>query len=587
MLAELQTILGGKPLQIDTTTQSSRLRPNAARQLPLFPPFKNASTRTVFRDASDTSRSPEQLQVQVSPTGGVGGLFRQPVVEALIPGFDGPFAPSKLFASTLIASGQRRQFVRFPNEPDELANGVLDAPSSLQFPRPPTVAPRSTLPPPITRSSTVAPSPAPALRLLGGLRLQGAGVRSADRLRQSLDNNGQLVTTRIYSSTRPTLDRARPSTQPSFITPPPPAVPGFGTNAAAAKASTGFDRTGSASYGDQGESDDLETQASILRRPGPGPVLTTGLRLHQVLTSTTPRSTPRSAVRVTTYNPSAHRSSFLAALTSGSDFATPASQSKPQPLPQAGGLRLRQTTPAPPSGGSSSLESPSALLGGGARDGERSVFSSQRTTSREEEEEKTRRSVMPQDLEGLCRSAADAGFCDSEQQYPRPYIARVVDQCSTILEYLYSEVPDDLAELSSAPDGARSPAGETPLTRANHREWSWAAYNYQHKDVCDATAHFVEPSYARATDGRWYVILQHEHLRQRVSVAMCNRLDGFCRTVSDCGKKSRCVQTFYHRTLIAADPERPTKCPRMRTFKLPGGCSCQVELAKSLRTLGS
>ncbi|XP_043213038.1 uncharacterized protein LOC122377140 [Amphibalanus amphitrite] len=182
---------------------------------------------------------------------------------------------------------------------------------------------------------------------------------------------------------------------------------------------------------------------------------------------------------------------------------------------------------------------------------------------------------MPQDPEKLCRSAADNGFCDTQEQYPRAYMERVVDQCSTILEYLFSEVPDDVTQLSNTPQP----------TSASGRPWSWAAYNYRHQDVCDATTRFVEPTYAKATDGRWYVIIQHRSLRQRASVGLCNQLDGFCRAVSDCGTRSRCVQTFYHRTLIAADPLLPTKCPRMKTFRLPAGCMCQVELAKGLRTL--
>lgn len=162
----------------------------------------------------------------------------------------------------------------------------------------------------------------------------------------------------------------------------------------------------------------------------------------------------------------------------------------------------------------------------------------------------------------------------------------MVDQCATILDYLYSEVPDDVSLLVDNPDQSAPSKSEPLITRANRREWSWASYNFHHQDVCDATVHFVKPSYARATDDRWYVILQHDNIKQRASIGMCNKLDGFCRSVSDCGKKSRCVQAYYYRTLIAADPRLPTKCPRMRTFRLPGGCQCQVELAKSLRTLG-
>ena len=159
---------------------------------------------------------------------------------------------------------------------------------------------------------------------------------------------------------------------------------------------------------------------------------------------------------------------------------------------------------------------------------------------------------------------------------------RVVDQCSTILEYLYSEVPEDLSQLHASDH--QTPTGGSGGGPGS-RQWSWAAYNYRHEDACDATSRFVEPSYAQATDGRWYVIVQHHTLRQRASVGVCQQLEGSCRAVADCGTRSRCVQTYYHRTLIAADPRLPTKCPRMKTFRLPAGCHCQVELAKSLRTL--
>ncbi|XP_037070744.1 uncharacterized protein LOC119091921, partial [Pollicipes pollicipes] len=196
MLQELQTILGGKPLPIDPTTERSRRRPDAARRLPLFPPFKNAT--------DDTSRRPAEA------LGDGGDTSRRPG-EALFPGVEFvEFPPSRLFASPLSADGQRspqrRQFVRFADEPSELENGVVDGPGGVvRFPRPVTVAPPA---------PTARPTPAPSLRILGGLRpVLGADAENGKRgahVVQSLDHNGQLVT-HVLSSTRPTLDRARPA----------------------------------------------------------------------------------------------------------------------------------------------------------------------------------------------------------------------------------------------------------------------------------------------------------------------------------------------------------------------------------------
>lgn len=166
--------------------------------------------------------------------------------------------------------------------------------------------------------------------------------------------------------------------------------------------------------------------------------------------------------------------------------------------------------------------------------------------------------VMPQDPDLLCsKTEAELGFCDTVNKYPRRYMDRVLDQCSTILEYLYSEVP----ELKAAQSEINQLTAASDATEI-YSSWSWSK---QSSPSCHFRSRQMMPTYARATDHRWYVLLQHGHVLQRVTVNTCDEV---------AGSRSGCRQHFHYRTLIAADPRLPTKCPRMRTFRFPAGCTC-------------
>ena len=48
--------------------------------------------------------------------------------------------------------------------------------------------------------------------------------------------------------------------------------------------------------------------------------------------------------------------------------------------------------------------------------------------------------------------------------------------------------------------------------------------------------------------------------------------------MSDCGRKSRCVQRYTFQHLLAVDPDNPHSCPKIRAFKFPAACVCHIEL---------
>ena len=48
--------------------------------------------------------------------------------------------------------------------------------------------------------------------------------------------------------------------------------------------------------------------------------------------------------------------------------------------------------------------------------------------------------------------------------------------------------------------------------------------------------------------------------------------------MSDCGRKSLCVQRYTFQHLLAIDPHNMHKCPTIRAFKFPAACVCHIEL---------
>ena len=47
--------------------------------------------------------------------------------------------------------------------------------------------------------------------------------------------------------------------------------------------------------------------------------------------------------------------------------------------------------------------------------------------------------------------------------------------------------------------------------------------------------------------------------------------------MSDCGRKSRCIQRYTFQHLLAVDPDNLHDCPTIRAFKFPAACVCHIE----------
>ena len=55
-----------------------------------------------------------------------------------------------------------------------------------------------------------------------------------------------------------------------------------------------------------------------------------------------------------------------------------------------------------------------------------------------------------------------------------------------------------------------------------------------------------DPNLILCSLGEWHVILQTDKINQRVAIDMCHHPNKACPGVSDCGKKSRCVQRYNY-----------------------------------------
>ncbi len=63
------------------------------------------------------------------------------------------------------------------------------------------------------------------------------------------------------------------------------------------------------------------------------------------------------------------------------------------------------------------------------------------------------------------------------------------------------------------------------------------------------------------------MIVQTESLPQRVAIDLCRSPGRPCHSLSDCGRKSRCVQRHTYQHLLAVDPDNLNNCPAIRAFK--------------------
>jgi len=181
-----------------------------------------------------------------------------------------------------------------------------------------------------------------------------------------------------------------------------------------------------------------------------------------------------------------------------------------------------------------------------------------------------------------CGAGSEIGFCSMTSSYPKERIHALMYNCREILEAFQAVVTDDLDEL-----GDNSPSvisSEKDLTRP----WSWKVYAYKKRQICDSELYFLQPAFARDTKGEWHIILQTDTINQRVAIDMCHHPNSACPGVSDCGKKSRCVQRYNYQLLLSLPSSlssTPT-CPSIRAFKFPSGCVCHSE-TKSDQDIGS
>jgi len=172
-----------------------------------------------------------------------------------------------------------------------------------------------------------------------------------------------------------------------------------------------------------------------------------------------------------------------------------------------------------------------------------------------------------------CGAGSEIGFCSMTSSYPKERVHALMYNCGEILEAFQAVVTDDLDEL-----GDNSPSvisSEKDLTRP----WSWKVYAYKKKQICHSELYFLQPAFARDTKGEWHIILQTEKINQRVAIDMCHHPNKACPGVSDCGKKSRCVQRYNYQLLLSlpSSSSSTSLCPSIRAFKFPSGCVCHAE----------
>jgi len=172
-----------------------------------------------------------------------------------------------------------------------------------------------------------------------------------------------------------------------------------------------------------------------------------------------------------------------------------------------------------------------------------------------------------------CGAGSEVGFCSMTSSYPRERVHALMYDCGEILDAFQAVVTDDLDEL-----GDNSPSvisSEKDLTRP----WSWKVYAYKKKQVCHSELYFLQPAFARDTKGEWHIILQTDKIHQRVAIDMCHHPNKACPGLSDCGKKSRCVQRYNYQLLLSlpSSSSHTPLCPSIRAFKFPSGCVCHAE----------
>lgn len=182
-----------------------------------------------------------------------------------------------------------------------------------------------------------------------------------------------------------------------------------------------------------------------------------------------------------------------------------------------------------------------------------------------------------------CKAGSDMGFCPMSASYPKYAIQNIIKKCKTVIDSFLAEVPQDLNQLgeNSISIGINKKEDTNSLDKS--KPWSWKAYSYKKRQICDSELHFIKPGFAKDTKGVWHLIIQTENLHQQVAIDMCHSPGSPCRGLSDCGIKSNCIQRYNYQFLLAVEIMNDlttygdSACPTIRAFKFPMSCICQVE----------
>jgi len=156
-------------------------------------------------------------------------------------------------------------------------------------------------------------------------------------------------------------------------------------------------------------------------------------------------------------------------------------------------------------------------------------------------------------------------------------MGNLMSDCQELVYSGFVPVPDDIEELGDSNPVAKYSNSSKSAVRAQTGSWSWKPYTYESKQVCDSELRFIRPGYARDSTGKWQVVVQTEDLPQRVAIDLCHSPGKPCHLMSDCGRKSRCIQRYNFQHLLAIDPDNPHNCPTIRAFKFPSACVCHFE----------
>lgn len=196
-----------------------------------------------------------------------------------------------------------------------------------------------------------------------------------------------------------------------------------------------------------------------------------------------------------------------------------------------------------------------------------------------------------------CGAGNDLGFCAISEKYPRQAVEETMHQCHDVVRQMYAEVPEDYDALGDSHrradtiDAIVSQQQQPATTTSTKRSpWSWSTYRKE--SACDSELRFITPQVAQDRNGRWRVIVQTDDFPQRVAIDVCRNVDGTCKVLTDCGRKSRCVQRYSFQPLISLDPQTAADehqvhpCPSMAVFRFPTSCVCHVEVDKPTQRLG-